>query len=70
MPRTIETFRRLIDTSCSHGDLERCAARAEVKRDPITVVIDRHIAERDIQTACSRCKAHEATKGPAGSTVA
>lgn len=65
MPGTNETFRRLINTFFSQDDLERRAAKAEVKRDPLSVAIDRHIAERDIQTACSRGKAHEATERPA-----
>lgn len=64
MPGTIESFRRLIDTSCSLGDLERYAARAEVERDPIVVEIDWYIAERNSKTACSRGKASEVTKGP------
>ncbi|MGB4912335.1 MAG: hypothetical protein WBO95_09410 [Candidatus Dechloromonas phosphoritropha] len=71
MPGTNETSRRFINTFFSLDDLERRAAKAEVKRDPLTVAIDRHIAERDIRTACSRSMAHEATELPAGeATVA
>lgn len=66
MPGTNETFRRLINTFFSQDDFERRAAKAEDIRDPLTVAIDRHIAERDVQTACSRGKAHEATEHPPG----
>ena len=47
-----EAFPRSIKTFFSQGDLERRAATAQVKRDPLTVPIDRHIVERDYQTAC------------------
>ena len=66
MPGTNEPFRSAINTFFPQDDLERRAAKAEVNRDPLTVAIDRHIAERDIQTVCSRGKAHEATECPAG----
>jgi len=47
-----EAFPRTIKTFYSQGDLERRAATAQVKRDPLTVPIDKHIVERDYQTAC------------------
>jgi type I restriction enzyme, R subunit len=49
---TNETFRRLIKTFVSQDDLERRAATGQVKRALLTVAIDRHIVERDFQTAC------------------
>ncbi len=47
-----EAFPRPVKTFYSQGDLERRAATAQVKRDPLSVPIDRHIVERDYQTAC------------------
>lgn len=47
-----EAFPRPVKTFFSQGDLERRAATAQVKRDPLTIPIDRHIVERDYQTAC------------------
>lgn len=47
-----EAFPRAIKTFFSQGDLERRAATAQVKRDPMSVAIDKHIVERDYQTAC------------------
>src|SRR5262249_29461251 len=47
-----EAYPRPIKTFFSQGDLERRAATAHVKRDPLTVPIDRHIVERDYQTDC------------------
>lgn len=47
-----EAFPRTIKTFYSQGDLERRAATAQVKRDPMSVPIDKHIVERDYQTAC------------------
>lgn len=47
-----EAFPRPVKTFFSQGDLERRAATAQVKRDPLTVAIDKHIVERDYQTAC------------------
>ena len=44
-PRPVKTF-------FSQGDLERRAATAQVKRDVLNIPIDRHIVERDYQTAC------------------
>jgi type I restriction enzyme R subunit len=47
-----EAFPRVVRTFFSQADLERRAATAKVKRDPLTIPIDRHIVERDYQTAC------------------
>lgn len=47
-----EAFPRMVKTFFSQGDLERRAATAQVKRDPLTVSIDRDIVERDYQTDC------------------
>jgi len=47
-----EAFPRPVKTFFSQGDLERRAATAQVKRDVLTVPIDRRIVERDYQTAC------------------
>jgi type I restriction enzyme R subunit len=47
-----EAFPRPVKTFFSQGDLERRAATAQVKRDPMTVPVDRHIVERDYQVAC------------------
>lgn len=47
-----EPFPRIVKTFFSQGDLERRAATAQVKRDPLNIPIDRHIVERDYQTAC------------------
>ncbi len=47
-----EAFPRAIKTFFSQGDLERRAATGQVRRDPLTVEIDKHIVERDYQTEC------------------
>ncbi|MBN8505824.1 MAG: DEAD/DEAH box helicase family protein [Burkholderiales bacterium] len=47
-----EAFPRLVKTFFSQADLERRAATAQVKRDLLSVEIDRHIVERDYQTEC------------------
>jgi type I restriction enzyme R subunit len=47
-----EAFPRAVKTFFSQGDLERHAATGKVRRDPLTVPIDRHIVERDYQTEC------------------
>jgi type I restriction enzyme R subunit len=47
-----EAFPRPVKTFFSQGDLERRAATAQIRRDPLAVPIDRHIVERDYQTAC------------------
>lgn len=47
-----EAFPRPVKTFFSQGDLERRAATAQVKRDPLSIPIDKHIVERDYQNAC------------------
>jgi type I restriction enzyme R subunit len=47
-----ESFPRAIKTFSCQGDLERRAATGQVRRDPLAVALDRHIVERDHQTAC------------------
>jgi len=47
-----EAFPRPVKTFFSRGDLERRAATAQVKRDVLSVEIDKHIVERDYQTDC------------------
>lgn len=47
-----EAFPRVVKTFFSQGDLERRAATAQVKRDPLTVPVDRRIVERDYQIDC------------------
>jgi len=45
LPRTVKTF-------FSRAYLERRVATAQVKRDVMSVDIDKHIVERDYQTDC------------------
>ncbi|MDR4470893.1 MAG: type I restriction enzyme HsdR N-terminal domain-containing protein, partial [Nitrospira sp.] len=47
-----EAYPRQIKTFFSQGDLERRAATAFVKQDPLTIPIDKHIVERDYQIDC------------------
>lgn len=47
-----EAFPRPVKTFFSQGDLERRAATGQVKRDPLTIPIDKHIVERDYQSDC------------------
>lgn len=47
-----EAFPRPIKTFFSQSDLERRAATAQVRRDPMTVAVDKHIVERDYQLEC------------------
>jgi len=47
-----EAFPRLVKTFFSQADLERRTATAQVKRDLLSVEIDKHIVERDYQTEC------------------
>lgn len=47
-----EAFPRPVKTFFSQADLERRAATAQVKRDVLTIPIDKHIVERDYQTEC------------------
>ena len=47
-----EAFPRPVKTFFAQADLERRAATAQVRRDVLSVPIDRHIVERDYQTEC------------------
>lgn len=47
-----EAFPRVVRTFYSQGDLERRAATLAVKRDPLSIPIDKRIVERDYQHAC------------------
>lgn len=47
-----EAFPRTVKTFFSQSDLERRAATAQVKRNPLEVAIDRRIVERDYQMDC------------------
>ena len=46
MSGTNETLPRLITTFISQGDLQRRAATAQVRRDPLTVAIGRGKADK------------------------
>ncbi len=58
-----EAFPRAIKTFFSQGDLERRAATGHVRRDPMTVAIDKHIVERDYQTECIETLCREMNAG-------
>ena len=47
-----EAFPRPVKTFFSQSDLERRAATGKVRKDPLTVEIDKHIVERDYQHRC------------------
>lgn len=58
-----EAFPRAIKTFFSQDDLERRAATGQVRRDPLTIGIDRHIVERDYQTECIDALCREINSG-------
>ena len=58
-----EAFPRAVKTFFSQGDLERRAATGQVRRDPLTVAIDKHIVERDYQTECIDALCRELNAG-------
>lgn len=58
-----EAFPRVVKTFFSQGDLERRAATGHVRRDPLTIEIDRHIVERDYQTECIETLCREMNAG-------
>jgi len=58
-----EAFPRAIRTFFSQGDLERRAATGQVRRDPLTVAIDRRIVERDYQVECVDTLCREVSAG-------
>lgn len=47
-----EAFARPVKTFFTQADLERRAATAQVRRDPLAVPVDRQIASRDYQIDC------------------
>lgn len=58
-----EAFPRPVKTFFAQGDLERRAATAQVRRDPLAVPIDRRIVERDYQVACIDALCREVAQG-------
>lgn len=58
-----EAFPHAVKTVFKQDDLERRAASRQLRRDPLTVAIDRRIVERDYQIACIDTLAREITKG-------
>jgi type I restriction enzyme R subunit len=58
-----EAFPRPVKTFFSQADLERRAATAQVRRDPLAVPIDRRIASRDYQIECIDTLCREITAG-------
>ena len=58
-----DAFPRAIKTFFLQGDLERRAATGQVRRDPLTVEIDKHIVERDYQTECIDVLCREVSAG-------
>lgn len=58
-----EAYPRQIKTFFSQGDLERRAATAFVKKDPLTIPIDKHIVEREYQIDCIDTLCREMNEG-------
>ncbi|MDI9332705.1 MAG: DEAD/DEAH box helicase family protein [Alphaproteobacteria bacterium] len=58
-----EAFPHPVKTIFKQDDLERRAASRELRRDPSTVAIDRHIVERDYQLACINTLTQEIHQG-------
>lgn len=58
-----EAFPRPIKTFFSQDDLERRAATRIVRKDPMSVPIDRKIVERDYQTDCINALCREIASG-------
>lgn len=58
-----EAFPRPIKTFFSQSDLERRAAIGKVRKDPLTVPIDKHIVERDYQHQCIDALCREMNAG-------
>ncbi len=59
----VEAFPRPVKTFFAQDDLERRAATRAVRRDPLAIPIDRHIVERDYQTACIDTLCREVAAG-------
>lgn len=58
-----EAFPHTVKTVFKQDDLERRAASRQLRRDPLTIPIDRRIVERDYQVACIDKLCDEITKG-------
>jgi type I restriction enzyme R subunit len=58
-----EVFPRPVKTFFGQDDLIRRVASRQVRRDPQAVPIDRHIVERDYQTACIETLCREMERG-------
>ncbi len=58
-----EAFPRSVKTFFSQSDLSRRAATAQVKRDPLSVEIDKRIVERDYQAECINTLCREIKAG-------
>ncbi len=58
-----EAFPRVVKTFFKQDDLERRFATRQLKRDPMTVAIDRRIVERDYQIECIDTLCREMNNG-------
>lgn len=58
-----EAFPHPVKTVFKQDDLERRAASRQLRRDPLTVAIDRRIVERDYQIACINTLTSEINAG-------
>lgn len=58
-----EAFPRPVKTFFKQDDLERRFATHQLRRDPLTVEIDKHIVERDYQRACINALCREIANG-------
>lgn len=58
-----EAFPRTVKTFFSQADLERRAATRTVRKDPLSVALDKHIVERDYQIACIDALCRELNQG-------
>ena len=58
-----EAFPHPVKTIFKQDDLERRAASRQLRRDPLTVAVDRRIVERDYQIACIDTLACEINNG-------
>jgi type I restriction enzyme R subunit len=61
--RERDAYPRPVKTFFSQADLERRAATARVRRDPLTVPVDRRIVERDYQLDCIETLCRELAAG-------
>ena len=58
-----EAFPRVVKTFFKQDDLERRSATRQLKRDPMTVEIDKRIVERDYQIECIDTLCREMNNG-------